>query len=153
MPVNESPAAVIVDGVNGVEIAVERNVAVPALVRPLLVAGIDGTGDAQALLVDGTGALATGVVQPATAVVTSVGQSAVVVVLLALNLARKGAIVFNHGSRVLFLKLGSGASSSDFTVRLLPDSTFALPFPAYTGLITGVWAGAGGGSALVTEMS
>lgn len=93
--------------------------------------------------------------QPPTSVVTSVGQTTgPTVTLLAANVDRKGAFIFNNISTgFLFIKLGSGASSSDFSVKLFPGSVFWLPFPVYTGLITGVWSSAGAGTAQITEMS
>lgn len=150
----ESPAAVIVDGVNGIEVAVVDAALIPALTRALLIAGRDLGGNARFIATDGAGNISTSLAQPAAAVVTSVPQAVVVTTLLAANLARKGAVIFNNiTGGLLFIKLGAGASSTDFSVRLLPGSAFELPFPAYTGQITGVWSVAGGGSAQVTEMS
>lgn len=149
----ESPAAVIVDGVNGVEVAVEDAVLIPLLTRALLVAGRDVGGIARFLRTDGSGNLNFALAQPATASVAAVSQTILSTTLLAANASRKGAVIHNHASGGnLFVKLGAGASTSDFSVRLLPGGAFVLPFPAYTGLISGVWSVIGGGSAQVTEM-
>jgi hypothetical protein len=150
----ESPAAVLVDGVNGVEIAVEDAVLIPLLTRALLVAGRDGGGIARFLRTDGSGNLNFSLAQPTASVVASVGQTVVSTTLLAANGARLGATVYNHvNAGNLFIKLGAGASTADFSVRLLPGSAFMLPFPAYTGQITGIWSVGGGGSAQVTELT
>lgn len=148
----ESPAAVLVDGVNGVELAVVRGAPIPALTRVLLFAGEDGAGDVQVVLINPDGSITTTIVGPSTSSVTSVPQSIVSATLLAANPARKGASICNNiTGGLLYVKIGAGASPTDFSVKLLPGGVFALPFPAYTGLISGVWSVAGGGSAQVTE--
>lgn len=92
--------------------------------------------------------------QPTTAVVTAVSQSATTVTLLAANANRRGAFIFNDATnRLLLVKLGSGASVTDFSVKMLPGSVFELPIPVYTGLVTGIWSGSGSGTAQVTELS
>jgi hypothetical protein len=94
------------------------------------------------------------VIPPSNSVVTSIGQTISTVTLLASNGARKGAIIFNTASnKFLFVKLGSGATISDYSVRLMPGVAYELEFPAYTGIITGTWDGAGSGDAKVTELS
>lgn len=90
---------------------------------------------------------------PASADVTSVGQTDASTELLAERAERKGAVVFNAATKGwLYVKLGPGATTSDYTVRLLPNNSFSLQNPAYTGQITGVWSGPGSGSAKVTEL-
>lgn len=89
---------------------------------------------------------------PANADVTSVAQSDTVVTLLASNAARVKAYIYNEGTRILYIKLGTGATTSDFTVGLFPQNAFRLDYPAYTGQITGIWAAAGGGAAKMTEV-
>lgn len=145
----DSPAAVIVDGVNGNEVAVEEGVAIPALTRALLVAGQDAGGLAQFLQLSASGALE--IAKPTAATVTPVAQSATVVTLLATNASRKGGAIYNDANRILYVKLGAGASASDHSFPLAPGGVWEIPFPSYTGQITGVWTAAGGGSARVTE--
>lgn len=147
----ESPAAVIVDGVLGIEIAVVDGVAVPVNTRALLVSGRDGSGVARHLRVDSDGSITADIERPASATVTAVGQSASTVTLLSANTARKGGIIYNNAVLPLKVKFGAGASASDFSLELPARATYELSFPAYTGQITGVWAGAGGGTAQVTE--
>jgi hypothetical protein len=92
------------------------------------------------------------VVPPTTASTSSTPRSAAVVVLLPANTARKGASVVNDClSGRLLLKLGAGASLTDFTEELLPKDSYELPFPVYTGTITGIWSSGGAGAARVTE--
>jgi hypothetical protein len=72
--------------------------------------------------------------------------------VLALNTARLGMTVFNDTSTgILYLKLGSGATATSFTVRMMPQDYYELPF-RYTGIITGYWSVADG-NARVTELT
>lgn len=148
---NESPAAVIVDGVNGVEVAVVDGVAVPVNTRALLISGRDAGGVARHLRVDTDGSITADVERPASATVAAVAQSELTVTLLAANTARKGAIIYNNAALPLKVRFGAGASASDFSLELPARAVYELPFPTYTGQITGAWAGAGEGTAQVTE--
>lgn len=91
---------------------------------------------------------------PSTAVVTRVAASATVVTLQAANTQRQGLIIFNDSATgTLYVKLGSGASATDFTYRLGPALLFETPAGiAYTGIVTGIWSLAVG-AAQVTELS
>lgn len=81
-----------------------------------------------------------------------VGASASAVTLLAADSARAGATIFNDATAYLYVKHGSGASSTDYTMRVAPGAAYTLPEPAYIGLITGIWAAAlAGEGAQVTE--
>lgn len=74
---------------------------------------------------------------------TNVAASATNVTLLASNSSRLGATFFNDSSNNLYLKLGSTASTSSFTARLIPNGYYETPF-SYTGIITGIWDGTNG---------
>lgn len=95
-----------------------------------------------------------------TATVSSVSGSATAVTLLAATSARVGASVFNDSTAILYLKCGSSASSTDYTVQMAAGSYFELPLvigrsgtqTVYAGIITGIWASATG-SARITEFS
>jgi hypothetical protein len=93
---------------------------------------------------------------PATGTSSSVAASATAVTLLAANGSRKGATIYNDSSAVLYVKLGSGASTTSFTALLVGNGGgaggyFEVP-AAYTGIITGIWASATG-AARITELS
>lgn len=93
-------------------------------------------------------------VQPTTATHTIVAASAVTVVALAANAARLGVTFFNNSaSRVIYLRLGLGASSAAFTVRLMPRGFYEVAWPTYTGVVTAVWGGGAGGDLQVTELT
>ena len=95
-------------------------------------------------------------------VCTNVAAAVGDTVLLAANKNRKIATVFNDSSAILYLKFGSGASTTSFTVRLAAYSYYEVPVGMsamingtarpYNGQINGYWAAATG-NARVTEVS
>jgi len=87
----------------------------------------------------------------ATAATSTVPGSASSVTLLALNAARKGAAFHNDSTALLYLKLGTTASTSDFTVKMVPEAHYEAPY-GYTGRVDGIWASATG-NARVTELT
>lgn len=85
-------------------------------------------------------------------VLANVDASAASVVLKAANPARKGLTIWNDSSSVLYVKCAaSAASATSFTVKLVADAYWELPF-RYTGEIRGIWVAAAG-AARVTEFS
>lgn len=81
--------------------------------------------------------------RPSTTNTSSVVASATNVTLLAANSIRLGATIYNDSSSLLYIKLGTTATASDFTIRLFPLSYWEVPF-GYTGKIDGFWANASG---------
>lgn len=79
----------------------------------------------------------------------NVAGSASSVTLLASNANRLGASIVNDSSAILYVKMGSTASATDYAVRMYPNDYLEVPFN-YTGIITGIWASATG-AARVTE--
>ena len=95
-----------------------------------------------------------GTVLPAaasTAVVTSVASSATSVTLKAANTSRLGLSIYNNSTSTLYVKFGTTASATDFTIEMAPED-FYEAYVRYTGRIDGVWASANG-AALVTELT
>lgn len=89
----------------------------------------------------------------AAATLSNISASASSVTLVSLNASRLGATIYNDSSATLYLKLGSTASSSSFTVKLYQDDYFELSGPhIYTGIITGIWDSATG-NARITELT
>ena len=83
--------------------------------------------------------------------VASVTSAAANTTLLAANSARRGAMIFNESTSVLYLKLGSASSVTSYTAIIPANGYYEVPF-GYTGVITGIWASANG-AARVTEVS
>ena len=88
----------------------------------------------------------------ATSTVTRVSSSATVVTLKAANTSRRGLYIFNESTQVLYIKFGSAATNTDYTVRMVANSYFELPEPMYNGIVTGIWVSANG-AAQVTEVT
>jgi hypothetical protein len=78
--------------------------------------------------------------------------AAVASTLLVAAALRKGAIFYNDSTASCYLKLGGTASTTSFTQKMSPGSTFILEFsPIYVGQVTGIWD-AVNGAMQVTEM-
>jgi hypothetical protein len=92
---------------------------------------------------------------PTAGVTTTIPISVVPAVFLAANAARLGATINNNSpNRFLYVKLGAGVGLASYSVRIGPQGYFELPFPAYTGVIEGVWNAVTPGSfATVTELT
>ncbi len=84
--------------------------------------------------------------------VSSVACSTTSATVAAVYGSRKNLIVYNDDTKNLRLKFGSGASTTSFTVLLLPGAYWEMaPMPIYNGLVAGIWEAACTGSARVTE--
>lgn len=100
-----------------------------------------------------SGTVAANESQPSTASRTSVAGSASSVTIIAANVNRKGLIVYNDSTAILYLALGTGpATSTDFSYKMFPEDCFEIPFPACTAILVGIWASATG-AARVTELT
>ncbi len=85
-----------------------------------------------------------------TAALTQVASSITSVTILAANVNRKEALIFNNSTANLFLAFTATASLTAFTVKLAAGTAFTLPGPLYKGVISGIWDAANG-TAQVTE--
>lgn len=118
--------------------------------RQVVVIG-DPTTAANVATVAG-GALVTEETHPATATLANVAASASSVTLQALNAAREGWMMYNDSTASCYVKFGTTASATSFTVFLGPGAYYELPHPCYTGRIDGIWTAAAG-NARVTELT
>lgn len=90
--------------------------------------------------------------RPGTATCTNVAASVLNQTLLALNGSRRVATFFNDSATgTLFLKFGTTASTTSFTVKLIPGAYFEIPQPCYSGRVDGIWDIAAG-DCRVTEV-
>lgn len=87
-----------------------------------------------------------------TATRTNVARSASNQTLLASNTGRKGATIYNDSNSTLYVKFGTTASTTDFTVALDQADYYEIPFH-YSGRIDGIWGSAGAGNARMTEIT
>lgn len=81
---------------------------------------------------------------------SSVPANLASVELLPANADRRTAIIYNDGNRLLYVKYGTTASATSFTVLLRPDDYVVIP--DYNGKIDGIWNVANG-SARITELT
>lgn len=74
------------------------------------------------------------------------------VIILASNTNRKGAIIENNSTGILYLLLGTGiTSSSNRSLAIAASDTFLLENGDYTGIIRGIWESDSSGNANITE--
>jgi len=71
------------------------------------------------------------------------GSTGSTVLLYGHHNARR-VLFYNHANGALFLKMGTGASTSDFTVKLSSGSYYESPLPVHSGSWTGIWDASGG---------
>ena len=100
---------------------------------------------------------ATQALVPLTATLSSKTASASSQTLLAANSARKGVVIHNDSTAMLYVKYGATATTSigGFTYELNPEDTLEInPIQngIYTGVIDGIWSAANGGCS-ITELS
>ena len=119
---------------------------------PVVIAGKDTTNKVQIPTIDGYGGVLTKPESSFNSDITSVISSTSSVNLLATNTDRKGATFFNTSSANLYLKLGSVASSTSFTVILVSGAYYEVPF-SYNGNIDGIWASNDSLPVLITELT
>lgn len=81
-----------------------------------------------------------------------VASSASAVTLFSANTDTVGRLVFNDSTQTLYVKFGTAASASDFTVKMVAGAYYEFPYPIYRGVVTGIWASADG-NAYCTELS
>lgn len=85
-----------------------------------------------------------------TPTLTSVASATSSTSLLAANVSRIGAAIFNESTAILYLALTTSASLTAYTVQIAQNSYYEVPF-GYDGAIFGIWASVNG-SARITEL-
>jgi hypothetical protein len=93
------------------------------------------------------------VIKAANSAVTRVPAATSSTTLSAANSNRLNIIIVNDGTNNLYIKFGTGASTTSYTYYVTSHGTFEMQIPVvYTGIITGLWSTATGG-ALITELT
>lgn len=88
-----------------------------------------------------------------TSSISRVSSSASSVSILASTAGRKGASFYNESTQSCYLKLGTTASLTSYTILMLPGGFFILNNdPVYTGAIDAIWSAANG-ALQITELS
>ena len=92
-------------------------------------------------------------ISASTSSITSVSSSTSSVSLLVSNSSRKAAYFFNESTSVVYLKLGTTASSTSYTLQMLPNSFATIDeWPVYTGAVDAIWVTASG-AMRITELT
>ena len=81
---------------------------------------------------------------------SSVAVSASSVTLASANNGRRGLVVRNGGTNVLFIAKGATATTSS-PVSIAAGASWQMPLPIFLGQINGIWAAIGGTSAFIEE--
>lgn len=91
-------------------------------------------------------------VETQTATLSSPTAANTTAVLVAASSNRKGVIITNEGSTILYLAFAATATTTAYTVQVPATSgQFTLdPAAGYGGPISGIWAGTPTGNARVT---
>jgi hypothetical protein len=84
-------------------------------------------------------------------VVTKVDASLTSVNLLVANDDRKMVTIYNNSTASLFIKYGTTASASSFSLKIGAGDYLEFPYPCYIGQIDGFWD-ALNGNAMITEI-
>lgn len=87
-----------------------------------------------------------------TASITTLASAATSAQALASNASRKGLIAHNTDANGVYLKMGTTASATSYSVYLGPGDTWIMDTPVYTGRIDAIWAADGAGQLTMTEL-
>lgn len=127
----------------------------------------DGTADSGTMVNIGNGVAAnalrvtlasdgTGVVEQqsrSTATITTLTSATTSAQLLASTAGRKGLYLTNTDENPVYVKYGTTASSTNFTVKIPSNGYWEMPYPIYTGRIDAIWTADGSGSLISTEIT
>lgn len=83
-------------------------------------------------------------IKPTTTSITAVSATVGSIQVLAANANRKMASIFAESTATVYVKLGTGASATSYTVKMETDDYFELPFPIYSGVIQASWSSTSG---------
>lgn len=123
-----------------------RRIDTPVTVTPAVADWQELRGDSQGrAYVQVSGGITTGTL-------TNVAASVTNVTLLTANAARRGFIIYNDSSSILYVKCAATATATSWTWRLQAGEFQEQIGPCHTGIIDGIWVTATG-TARVTEFS
>lgn len=89
----------------------------------------------------------------ATATMTTKASSATSAQALASTAGRIGVRFENDADKICYLKYGTTAVATDYTVKLLPGASYDMPVPIYTGRIDCIWTSGPTGTLYITELT
>ena len=74
------------------------------------------------------------------------------VTVAASNPNRRNVVMYNNSNKAVYVKFGTGASSTDFTVKIFADDKWDVN-TRYSGVITAQWTSAGTSGIFITEVT
>ncbi len=83
---------------------------------------------------------------------SSVAISSTSVTVAAANPNRKGILLYNNSTTVVYIAYDATASMTHFTFAIAAAATWTMPQPIYLGAVTAVRATTGDGKLLITEL-
>ncbi len=82
--------------------------------------------------------------RPTTATLANVASSGSSVTLFAAASSTSARTIWNDSTAVLYVKFGTTASTSSYTVQLAAGAYYEFPQPVFAGRVDGIWASANG---------
>jgi hypothetical protein len=113
----------------------------------------DGVNPGRTVQINSDGAIRVESNRTTAAVLSVVASTTTSTTLLAANANRRGALIYNNSTAMLYLVYGAAtATSTAFSVRVPANALYVIDTPLWTGQINGVWAAANG-NAQCTDMT
>lgn len=84
------------------------------------------------------------------ATLSSVSDTASSTILLTSSTSRKGFRIYNDSTATLYVKYGSTASTTSYTIKLFPEGM--LFEDGYNGRVDGIWSADASGAARITSL-
>ena len=88
--------------------------------------------------------------KPTSATLTNVASSGSSVTLFSAESTVNARTIYNDSTAVLYVKFGTTASSSSYTVQMAAGAYYEFPQPVYAGRVDGIWASANGNARLTS---
>lgn len=88
--------------------------------------------------------------KPTTATLANVASSGTSTTLFSAQSMVNARTIYNDSTQVLYVKFGTTASSSSYTVQMAAGAYYEFPQPVYAGRVDGVWASANGNARLTS---
>lgn len=112
----------------------------------------DGSNPGRVVNVQPDGALEVASNIATVSALANVASGTASVQLAAVNLNRRGLILVNDSTAVLYVAYGAAASSTSFTVKVAAGGLHFMDVPVFAGQVNGAWATANG-FCRVTDLS
>jgi hypothetical protein len=79
---------------------------------------------------------------------SSVNSSASSVTIKAANARRRSLTIFNNSTAILYISHAATASAATAKTAIAAGAFWQMPYPIYTGVVSGIWAAANGNASI-----